>query len=222
MLWLASYPRSGNTFFRIVLSEVYGIESSEFYDPQLQATDRTYLQAPVVKTHLLPYELLPKDASIPAVYLVRDGRDAVVSTARHHCDLVKPGAPFVRTLVGAIWARPGSYFGGWSRHVRLWRKRAALILRFEDLIADPLGTVEQVRAIYPLPPPRTDRVPSFADLRAQPFDFGPYAAPLKDSRFREKFFRRGKIGAWRDEMPLFCRFLFYCRHGRVLREMGYT
>ena len=31
MIWLASYPRSGNTFFRIVLSEVYGIESSTFH-----------------------------------------------------------------------------------------------------------------------------------------------------------------------------------------------
>jgi hypothetical protein len=43
MLWLASYPRSGNTFFRIVLSEVYGIESSEFPDPRPKGGDRDYL-----------------------------------------------------------------------------------------------------------------------------------------------------------------------------------
>ena len=30
MLWLASFPRSGNTFFRIILHEVYGVETTEF------------------------------------------------------------------------------------------------------------------------------------------------------------------------------------------------
>ncbi len=223
MLWLASYPRSGNTFFRIVLNEVYGLQSSELLDPTAQANDRDYLNFPVVKTHLLPDELVPNDPSSPAVYIVRDGRDALVSAARYHCDLIEPGsAAFWRVLLGAIVARKGHWFGGWSRHVRLWRRRAAIVLRFEDLIADPIGSVESIRSIYPLPAPRPDRVPSFGGLRAQGFDFGFASSVLKTAGFREKFFRRGKVGAWKDEMPLALRLLFYCRHGLTLRKMGYA
>ncbi|MCI0700235.1 MAG: sulfotransferase domain-containing protein [Planctomycetia bacterium] len=222
MLWLASYPRSGNTFLRIVLSEVYGLESSEFHDPQLQSTDREYLNYPVVKTHLLPGDLIPSDPEIPAVYIVRDGRDAVVSAARHHCDLVAPGMPFWSVLRWAIFARKGSFFGGWSRHVREWRKRAGVILRFEELIVDPIACAERIRSIYPLPAPRAEHVPSFTDLRSQKFDFGTGSSVMESSHFRERFFRRGKVGAWRDEMPWLHRLFFYCLHGRTLRKMGYV
>lgn len=221
MLWLASYPRSGNTFFRIVLSEVYGIESSEFYDPAVQATDREYLNYSVVKTHLLPDELVPSDPSIPAVYIVRDGRDAVVSAAHQYRDLINPDASVEFTMELAIRAQGGSFFGGWSQHVQLWQKRAALVLRFEDLIADPIATTESIRAIYPLPQPRRDRLPSFSDLKAQKFDFGTGAEPMDSSHFRQHFFRRGKVGAWRDEMSVPLRLLFDQHHGRTLWKMGY-
>lgn len=220
MLWLASYPRSGNTFLRVILSQVYGIESSELYDPRAQA-DRTYLDHPVVKTHLLPEELVPDDPSIPAVYIVRDGRDALVSAARYHCDIVAPGASFDTTLRAAVRARGGSFFGGWSRHVRLWRRRAALVLRFEDLIADPLATTERVRAVYPLPAPRGDRLPSFGELRSRRIDFGPHSEAMDSAHFRERFYRRGKVGAWKDEMPLPHQLLFYTLHGWTLWRTGY-
>lgn len=221
MLWLASYPRSGNTFLRIVLSEVYGLESSEFFDPGGQASDSEYLTYPVVKTHLLPYELEPRDREIPAVYIVRDGRDAVVSVARHHCDLIDPQADFRTTLKAAIRAQDGTFFGGWSRHVRLWQKRAGVILRFEELIADPIAVVERIRAIYPLPEPQTDRAPSFYELRTRSFDFGSGSEVMDDPHFRKRFFRRGEVGAWRDEMPLFHRLLFAYHHERTLWKMGY-
>jgi hypothetical protein len=222
VLWLASYPRSGNTFFRVILSEVYGIESSEFHDPAAQAVDRTYLNYSVVKTHLLPDELVPADPSIPAVYIVRDGRDAVVSAARQHCNLIDPGADFATILKAAILAQEGTFFGGWSRHVRLWSKRAAIVLRFEDLIADPIGTAEAIRAIYPLPEPRPERLPEFGDLRERKFDFGTGSEVMDSSHFRQNFFRRGKVGAWKDEMPLLHRMLFYRHHGWMLLKMGFA
>ena len=32
IVWLASYPRSGNTFFRIVLNQLYGIKTTSIYN----------------------------------------------------------------------------------------------------------------------------------------------------------------------------------------------
>ncbi len=57
-LWLASYPRSGNTFFRNILHDCYSISSSTF-DTQIEFRKYVdYESFDVVKTHEL-FELLP-------------------------------------------------------------------------------------------------------------------------------------------------------------------
>lgn len=65
VIWLASFPRSGNTFFRVVLHEVYGIESSSFHLESRYPLDPGYDKYPVVKTHLLPGQLVPGDRLYP-------------------------------------------------------------------------------------------------------------------------------------------------------------
>jgi hypothetical protein len=81
IIWIASYPRSGNNFTRNTLERVFGIKTHAIYDEPRQpkidvatarASDETFL----VKTHDLPID------DSPALYLVRDGRDALVSYAR--------------------------------------------------------------------------------------------------------------------------------------------
>ena len=169
MIWLASFPRSGSTFFRIVLDEVYGIESGTFHRETSYPVDDDYTDYQVVKTHLLPSELTPEDASIPAVYLVRDGRDCMISLAHYRQQLLAPESDFYGNVLEAIDAAEGSHFGGWSRHVRTWCERASLVIHFEHLIADPIGCVEQLRPyiclLYTSPSPRDgllSRMPSSA------------------------------------------------------------
>jgi hypothetical protein len=94
IIWLASYPRSGNTFFRALLKHVYDVVAYEPYpsDPALAAPFKDIigdgrLSLPlaemsrrddryIVKTHDMPAD------DQPAIYLVRDGRDALLSHAR--------------------------------------------------------------------------------------------------------------------------------------------
>ena len=107
--WIASFPRSGNTYFRNILFYVYGIESSTWHNETAYPVDENYDSYRFVKTHLLPKDLFPADPSIPAIYLVRDGRDAVVSIAHHRRDLVNPGSDFLLNLEEAIVAAEGSF-----------------------------------------------------------------------------------------------------------------
>src|SRR5262245_30570346 len=93
IVWLASYPRSGNTFLRIILHRVYGAPTYSVYDDDDPVAQR-------VGTELVGYRPKPLSRSEPiasedvyfvkthkrrkpdgsaAIYLVRDGRDAVVS-----------------------------------------------------------------------------------------------------------------------------------------------
>src|SRR5689334_22624876 len=96
VVWLASYPRSGNTFLRIVLHCLYGIPTYRVYEdndpvaqrigpdlvgyrpkPMDRAMMRDSAEVFFTKTHKRR-----KADGYQAIYLVRDGRDAVVSNAR--------------------------------------------------------------------------------------------------------------------------------------------
>ena len=87
MIWLASFPRSGNTFFRIALEKLYGLQSLSLYedDPaslSRRASSRVQSGLPALHAskdlHFIKTHELPDDGS-PAILLVRDGRDAMVS-----------------------------------------------------------------------------------------------------------------------------------------------
>ena len=106
-----------------------------------------------------------------------------------------------------------------------WARRAAIIIRFEDLIRDPLGQVERLREVIELPEPRAERLPEFAALKSGVPKYG--AARDQDVSDEEKralaerFFRRGEAGAWREEMPEELAELFWAYHGDAMERMGY-
>lgn len=222
MIWLASFPRSGNTFFRNVLHDVYGIKSSTYHKDPRRKVDPDYHAYDVVKTHLLPEELPKRFCNRPAVYIVRDGRDALVSLAHHRKDIVAPGTDFYNNLLDATLAQNGTFFGGWSENVNRWTERAAVVIRFEDLIQDPIREVEKLRGLLDLPQPNREKLPTFKSLR----EGRPVYGGGGEKRFRDglikKHFRKGKTGEWQHEFPAELLELAYRIHGPTLREMGYA
>ncbi len=98
IVWLASYPRSGNGFVRATMHSCCNVQSVDRYKigkpfKNLNALFLEWLESfetlvvrPetfVVKTHDLP-----EHDRFPTIYLVRDGRDCMVSYAWFHltCD----------------------------------------------------------------------------------------------------------------------------------------
>jgi hypothetical protein len=226
MFLLASFPRSGNTFFRIVLSEVYGIESIEYsVGKKLPAIDN--LTPFAVKTHQLPSSLPRKYLELPVVYLVRDGRDALVSVAHQKKDLVDIGTTFEQNLIDSIIAPWGTHFGGWGRNVREWLDRADVIIKFEDLIENPIGCIEKLRDFIELPEPNKAKLPTFKDLKEKEYKYGSGSRKqLKNKNLtkeerRDKFFRRGKAGSWQDEMPEYLHSLFWMKNNDVMNMIGF-
>jgi glycosyltransferase involved in cell wall biosynthesis len=226
VIWLASFPRSGNTFVRNILFSVFGVESSTFdmHDGVLLEPDCRNFR--VVKTHMLPSQLIPEDPSVKAVYLVRDGRDALVSMAHHRSDIVAPGTGFRENLLAAIHAEKGSFFGGWSRNVMLWIDRADLIIRFEELVSDPAGTTEKIRLLAGLPPGNYSRIPTFMEMKSGLPQYGSGRGRLETEIERRTLaglnFRQGKSGGWKEEMDEEMHNLFWSIHGDVMLKMGYN
>jgi len=225
MIWLASFPRSGNTFFRNILFEVYGLKSSTFHQDADYFLDADYASFPFVKTHLLPSQLVPDNPDIKAVYIIRDGRDTMVSMAHHRKDIVVPGSDYYENLKAAIIAEKGSFFGGWSRNVLEWIRRADIVIRYEDLLIDPIGCAERLRAITNLPEPDALRIPEFNQLKQGIAEYGSgKGRGLDESQMLElsrKNFRKGKTGNWKEEMPEELQDLFWSYHGDVMDHLGY-
>lgn len=245
---LASYPRSGNTFFRNILMDVYGLFSwngfSRYsylkfaaFHPNCRPEDRFYinkqdrtpeevralLKYEIVKTHELPGqsgEML--DGKPFVVCIIRDGRDAVVSEAHHRADIVEPGSHFRTNLLEAIRAEGGSHFGGWSENVRSWLGKADLVFHFEQLIREPVRCMEKLSSLITLPPPDFEKMPTFASQRRGE---GVFVRSDKEvdrrADFPKLFFRRGEPGAWQEEMDPESLHLFLEKHGQMLKELGY-
>jgi hypothetical protein len=220
MIWLASFPRSGNTFFRNVLFDVYGIESREFDADRTTPKNRDYRDFPVAKTHVLPKYLEPDTSDCPAIYLVRDGRDALVSMAHQRKDIVRPGSNLRLNLFAALAFARLSKFGSWSQNVDQWTERATLVIKFEELIEKPIETVERLRAVMDLPEPRLDRVPTFESQKFGNPHYGGRNARLPNRS--ELFFRKGKVGGWKEEMPPPLESLFWLLHGKTMERLGYA
>jgi hypothetical protein len=235
VVWLASYPRSGNTLVRMLLRYGFGLSTySVFDDPLLSrqgsATTVGHLPLPddpealarrkelyLVKTHRLEDAASPH----PAIYIVRDGRDALVSCA--HYQLRYGGPRLVRKLLEQLprAVRDAAFrralarmvgdtrFGGWSRNVSTWHERSAptITVRYEDLLGAPLQVLRAACAEVGVGPSgATSDLPSFPSL----------------SERWPGMFRRGVAGAWRDEMPEPIHEAFWRHHGDGMRLLGYA
>lgn len=226
IIWIASFPRSGNNLFREALYRIFDVKSGSVFpeplgaDPYLDdvslhlregALDSIReLEAPVfVKTH----RLSEADDTSPAIYLVRDGRDAYVSYAHF---VRARGEPAFTSLsydeaLASLLEREDHPYGSWSSGVRAWSRRPAptAIVRFEKLVEDPATAVgEAVESIgVSLGPGNpAGEMPPFQELHAQ--------NPI--------IFRRGKVGSWRSELGADLEERFWELHGPQMLVMGYS
>lgn len=216
IVWIASFPRSGNTFLRIVLNRLYGVRSSVVYDmdgvanrvgealvgfeerPASYAAMRASKAVHFVKTHR------QRDADIDeadrAICLVRDGRDALVSWARMTSE-AEPGQ--FQAQLREMIERRGSGTGNWGANVLSWLEPPAahrMVVQYHELIADPRGVVGRaIGNLVPGLPLVSADIPDFAGLRGTD----------------EQFFRRGVVGSYRDELPDELHALFWSRPDNV-------
>lgn len=203
-MWLASYPRSGNTYLRVLLHAAFGTVVSSKYDEDYStfpeafgtilgrsAPDRFGLR----KTH----DIETDDS--PAIYIVRDGKASVVSYF-HYCRNFEIN----RSMESII--RGQTPFGSWSSHFRGWapsEREATLLLRFEDIVAKPDDAIEQL-ADFLCVRPMGRFEGDFQTLHAISPDF-----------FRSGSNQRNALEMTEKEIALFDEI-----HGDLMRELGYS
>jgi hypothetical protein len=226
IVWLASYPRSGNSYLRTVIYTLYGLPSISAYKKpvpegsthvskhawkkhthlslaEMSESDETFL----VKTHDLP----PEDGN-PAIYVVRDGRSSVVSYANLMLSkkgTVEPDQQSYefQTLLRQLMTDERSPFGTWSQNVKGWVQRPnTAVIRFEELIRST-DCVEIAQNHLNL---GWQKLPG---AEMPPFEALKKARPVS--------FRRGSTSAWKAELSPELQELFVQEHGAVMEQMGY-
>jgi aryl sulfotransferase len=273
--WLASYPKSGNTWCRSFLTAyTYGeldvnhlvgapiagarklidrwsgastmglpkprVESIR---PQAYRALARHCRERGVPTMLKVHDwwkltpsgepLFPHEATHRAVLLVRDPRDVAVSFAHH---LGKPVAKLVNNLsqpaFALAWDGPSleqqvtQTLNTWSVHFESWVDDSELyvyVIRYEDAKKDPAkvwrGLLDYLG--YPFDPERFQ-------LALELSDFRHVKAQEQAAGFKEasksadtSFFRKGVVGAHKDEMTPEDAAKICVQHGRVMRRLGY-
>lgn len=221
IIWIASFPRSGNTFFRNILFHVYGINSLENEDEIESSLDG---ELKFVKTHLMPFQLKKYNRKIQkVVYLVRDGRDSICSDAFKRKNLIDGSSDIYTNFKEATHAKRGAFFGGWSNNCRLWLAEKPIVIRFEDLIKKPKEIFTVLEKELNLPKPNWDELPTFEKQKEGKTKHGSAGENnTNETNFSEKFFRKGEVGNWRQEMPKEFQELYWLKHASVMESFGYS
>lgn len=251
--WLASYPKSGNTWLRTLLTNYWrndnkpininqlggrpitssrsafdslmGIDSADMTPEEVDAHKPLLCQHLVsqaeadlfIKVHdayahtIYDQPMFPPEVTAGVIYLIRNPLDVTVSFA-HHQNMT------VEKVVDQMGSHDTCLEGSkrrlltmlkqdlfsWSEHVLSWvdaKNQRVQVIRYEDMVMDPVGTFSQVIRFCGLEEDaeRIHKAVTFSrfeTLQAQESDHGfGEKMPLAQS-----FFRKGKIGGWREQL----------------------
>lgn len=216
VLWLASWPRSGNTMLRQILWKRFGLRSTSTYNESTSLSGNEVRRGAIgseesldalldqqwvpVKTHSLglPYPGV-------AIRIVRDGRDACCSAAAWKSD-ARCYVEEQTRLHAAI--RGQTVWGSWSDHHDSLCDVVDLTIRFEDML--DIITRE------------TKVIPAIEKLLGIPRSYTPLHKFETLHKDFPEFFDRGESGRWRDEMNEDACRLFWSLHGDTMRDLGYA
>ena len=171
-------------------------------------------------------------ATLGAVYVLRNPLDVAASYAAHTgrtldraIDMMGDVAHCHNAHLDRLAAQVRQRCLDWSGHVRSWteaRDIAVHVVRYEDMHADPRGTLARVARFLgvdddPVRIAHAVRESNFDRLRAREDAEGFAERPPH----MPAFFRGGRAGGWRDELSDAQVARIIADHGDVMRRFGY-
>lgn len=165
VVWLASYPKSGNTYARMLLHNYrYGATSdTEVVAERIPGihsllADNVALKVEkdekqIIKTHFCLTRKHPYfELTSGFIYILRDPRDVLLSTARYVGATSNPEAlrqfakTFIENLGAPIWQE--AKMGTWPEHVASWLYQAPRIphifVKYSDMRSDPASALTRM------------------------------------------------------------------------------
>ena len=217
IVWLTSYPRSGNTFLRVLLNSIFELKTYSVYPEELISTEPQFKEVVGHKIQLSASDMEafknseklflvkthgPRERKEDkAIYIIRDGRDSIVSYYEYHRNVRKKETDIESVIGGYI------DFGSWSDHVKSWdpaNNENTLLIKYEELITRPLEMIKPLSGFLNIRAVKND-LPSFEELK----------------KINPVFFRKGKTGIWKNYFNEEQHILFWVHHYHVMNAFGY-
>ncbi len=239
-VFLVSYPRSGNTWTRFLISNLaYPLEPTTFANlesriPEIyDVPDRLLRRFPrprIIKSHECFDPRYPK-----VIYLVRDPRDVAVS--HYYFNVKKRNVPEGYPLSDYVehWflrARTSPQLGTWGENVQSWlacRQGSPNLLRvrYEDLLEDTVGELARIASFMNLEPTVEDLSRavelSTADaMRAWEQRQSDLWQQTRGTRADIRFVRAARAGVWRSTLSAPSVALIEAAWGPLMRDLGYS
>ncbi len=271
--WLASYPKSGNTWFRAFIrnlqadsdtpvdindlstgaiassrgwiDEVLGFDAADLYHDEVDALRpdvyRWSLKDDEIGYHKIHdaytltrqgEPLISQEATLGALYILRNPLDVAPSNANHNGTTIDMAIERMGHTNAQMCHSHKSLANqtrqkllSWSEHVLSWVDAPDLnchIIRYEDMLTDPITTFSQAAAFLQLPtdPARIEKAIRFSNfkvLSSQEAESGFKEKPLHAQRF----FRQGQSGGWRNKLSPEQITRIIADHKDVMRRFGY-
>lgn len=227
-VFLASYPKSGNTWVRFLIANLIKQKEEEIIDfntiqeiiPEVVRNEeaiRTLARPRIIKSHATHTEY-PK-----VIYIVRDGRDVYVSYYFYRQNKLGNNISFKDFL-----KRRDHYPCLWGEHVNSWlfsknKSTNILVVKYEDLIINCLEQLKRIVNFIGLEATEKQlqssvEASNFENMRRLEVERG---RPYQTKERVEVFVRKGKPGNWRDFFGLEEKAIFNSREGKFLIKLGY-
>lgn len=274
VIWLASYPKSGNTWFRVFLTNLLyatdspanindlaetsisssrkvfddytGISSAdltnaeidklrpEVYKLQSQESEDLLFKKVHDKFYFVSENqaLFPPEITKGVIYLIRNPLDVLVSFAYH-------SAKNTDKMLGALNNHTYAFcdnqnklpnqlrqiMGSWSDHVQSWTEQKQMpihVIRYEDMINSTFESFSNAMKFLDI-----EKSEKEIKKAIQQSDFKILSKQEKEYGFKEKmiksksFFRKGKIGDWRNHLNKDIVESVIDNHAVIMRKFGY-
>jgi aryl sulfotransferase len=250
-LWLASYPKSGNTWVRLFLTtliknddpnlskidynsftssreftdQLLGLNSSDLPESDyLKYRSNMYAKyAGQIANQLIPckihdacslddYVLFPQKITRGVIYILRNPFDIVASLSNHKVIDIESSAALLcdnsytmSRKTNGLNKALSQYVGTWSNHVKSWtdvHSNNMLIVKYEDIVADPLKEFLKITGYMELNYSREDIEIAVNKTNINNLQKLEQQEKFMEAPRVEKFFRTGKAGNWRNEITI--------------------
>jgi Sulfotransferase domain len=234
--FIASYPRSGNTWTRFLLANLLHPDRSvSFSTIEDMIPDATALSSKQLKRVASPRFIKSHEYFDPryrkVIYLVRDPRDVALSLYNFRRKYLSVGDDYPVERYVAERFLPGDLDVPWNEHVGSWlgarrEHPGFLLIRYEDLRQDPareLGRVASFLGRAADASALAQAVEKSSAQRMRDLEKAEHEqwVTTKGKRADVPFIAEAVAGAWKQKLPAASAALIESAWGPLMNSLGY-
>lgn len=207
-IFIIGYPKSGHTWMQHIMAAlVFGVDPGVAPDSLIQelVVDvhyrqfyRRFLPSVIFKAHDLPDRRYRR-----VIYILRDGRDAMVSYFKQIQVLEGLATDFIQLVRNGV-----TPFGKWHEHVNAWRENPyaaeMMIIKYEELKTQPVVSLSRVCEFLSIERTAEDLARVIDQTTFRRMQKREIMHGWENGRWESKeshFTRRGEMHSYLDEMP---------------------